>query len=220
MFIIFRPIPFVDGMTHYILPLAYLHWIGLGLIAIAIWMFLAGMMKSGRYKYIRHGEPFVGRILHVDAMEAGTQEVPQFRFYAVIDYRHPETDELQQATVVAEDQWNHSELEKHSCTLEKGEYVTLVSLPGKVDKTLKIFGFLGLDPEREYLLKNSKPLKGVSPFTATMIAFLIAGVVLIIMAFFDVVMFSWPTGGDWKLPVGLAVVARLQQAGYQIELQE
>lgn len=128
-----------------------------------------------------------------------------FRFATIVEYRHPETDELQQATVVAEDQWALGELEKHTCTLQKGDYISLVGLPGKIDKTLRIFGFLGLDPDREYLLKKGQPLRGVSPFTASMIAFLIAGIVWLIMAFFDVVMFSFPTGGDWKLPVGLVV---------------
>ncbi len=99
-----------------------------------------------------------------------------------------------------------AELEKHLCTLSPGDYVTLVAIPGKIEKTTQLYGFLGLDPEREFLLKNGKPIQGVSPFTAVMIAFLISAIIILIMLAFDVLMFSFPTGGDWKLPVAVAVV--------------
>ena len=205
MFIVFWPLPFVQGLAHYILPLAWLHWIGFGLLAIAAYMFLSGLAKSGRYRYIREAKPFVGRILEVDAVAGGTQEHPQFKFAAQVQYRHPETDQLKLAIVEAEDLWGMSEVERHQCTLQRGDYVTLVGLPGKIDETLKIFGFLGLDPEREFLLKDDFPMRGTSPFTAMMIAFLIGGIVVLIMAACDVMMFSFPLSGDWKLPVALTV---------------
>ncbi len=73
MCVVFWPIPFVQGLSFYILPLQYLHWIGLGLIAIAMFQFLAGLVTSGRYKYVKEGTPFVGRVSSINHIACGTQ---------------------------------------------------------------------------------------------------------------------------------------------------
>lgn len=205
MFIIFWPIPFVQGLSFYILPLKGLHWIGFGLIGIGVLQFVLGIVKSGRYAYVKQGEPIIGRVVDCQPVVTGTQDAPAFQYVARVAYRHPVTDEFVVADIPELDHWAPGKEKQMSCTLKQGDYVTLVYHPGKEDKTLAVYGFLGLDPEREFILKNGQPLEGTSPFTALMITFLISFIVLLVMAGFDVLMFSCPTGGDWKLPVGLAV---------------
>lgn len=205
MFIVFWPIPFVQGLSFYILPLTWLHWIGFGLIVLGVWQYLAGLVSTGRYTYVKNGEPFTGRVLDCQKVDSGTADVPAFRHVARVEFRHPETDQHLIQDLPEPDNWSTSKLNQMSCPLKRGDYVTLVRLPGKDDSSHALYGFLGLDPEREYILKNDQPMRGTSPFTAIMVAFLIAFVVLLLMAAFDVIMFSFPIGGDWKLPTGLAV---------------
>ncbi len=205
MCVVFSPIPFVRGLSFYILPLKGLHWIGFGLIGIGVLQFVLGIVNSGRYAYVKQGEPIIGRVIDCQPVLTGTQDAPAFQHVARVAYRHPVTDEFVFSDVPELEHWSRGKEQQMSCTLKQGDYVTLVYHPGKEDKTLTVYGFLGLDPEREFILKNGQPLEGTSPFTALMITFLISFVVLLVMAGFDVLMFSFPTGGDWKLPVGLAV---------------
>jgi len=205
MFIVFWPIPFVQGLSFYILPLKWLHWIGFGLVGLGVWNYLAGLVSTGRYTYVKNGEPFMGRVLDCQKVDSGTADVPAFRHVARVEYRQPDTDQHLIQDFPEPDNWSTSKLNQMSCPLKRGDYVTLVRLPGKGDSSNALYGYLGLDPEREYILKNDQPMRGTSPFTAIMVAFLIAFVVLLFMAAFDVMMFSFPIGGDWKLPTGLAV---------------
>lgn len=205
MFIIFWPIPFVQGLSFYILPLKWLHWIGLGVIGLGVWTFLSGLVRSGRFGYVRNGQPFVGRVLDCQKMAAGTADVPAFQHVARVEFLHPETNQHQILNFPEPDTWPAGKATQYSCTLQPGEYLTLVHLPERKAAPITLYGFLGLDPEREYILKKGEPIRGTSPFSAVMIAFLIAFIVLIAMAAFDVVMFSFPISGDWKLPVGLAI---------------
>lgn len=205
MFIVFRPIPFVQGLSAYILPLQYLHWIGLGLIAIGLWKFVTSVITSGRYQYVKDGTPFVGRVIACQKVDCGTTDVPAFRHVASVEFHHPETGEHLTQDIAEPDTWSMAKVHQMSCDLQRGDYVSLVSIPGKGETHHAVYGFLGLDPEREFILKNGRPMQGTSPFTAIMISFLIGFIVLMLMATFDVVMFSFPISGDWKLPVGLAI---------------
>lgn len=205
MFVVFWPIPFVQGLSFYILPLKWLHWIGFGLIGIGIWTFFASIVSSGRFAYVKNGEPFVGRVLDCQKVVTGTEEVPTFQHVARVEYHHPESNQHVIQDFVEFDHWPASKLEKMSCQLERGDYVTLVRLPGKDDSANALYGFLGLDPEREFILKNGQPMRGTSPFNAIMVTFLIGFAVLLVMAAFDLMMFSFPVGGGWKLPLGLVV---------------
>lgn len=205
MFILIWPTSFVEGLSQYILPLKWLHWIGFGLIGIGVWKFIAGVLSSGRYAYVRDGIPFVGRVLDQQAVRTGTEEAPTFAHIARIEFQHPETNEHVVYDFQEYDHWPLMKSSQFSCQLQPGDYVTLVYLPERKSAPIALYGFLGLDPEREFVQRNGQPIKGMSPFTAIMVAFLIAFVVVLAMAFFDVMMFSFPIDGGWKLPLGLAV---------------
>lgn len=205
MFIVFWPIPFVQGLSFYILPLKYLHWIGLGLIGIGVWSALAGILTSGRYRLVKEGNPLVARVIDCQPVESGTKEAPTFFHVARVEFQHPETSEHVVFDLPELDYWPVAKREQISCVLKPGDYVTVVHLPWTKDSSFALYGFQGLNPECEYILQNGRPIRGTSPFSAVMIAFLVAFIVLLFMAGFDVLMFSFPISGDWKLPVAIAV---------------
>lgn len=196
--------PFVQGFSHYIHPLAWLHWIGLGLIVLAVLRFVGALVSSGRYDYVRNGTPLVGRVIFVGVSSEGTSEAPMFRYNVACEFDHPDTGKHQHFFFPSEDAFGVGEARKYACTLQPGDYVTLLALPGKADSTMRIYGLLGLDPELEFITKNGRPLTGMSPFSAIMVAFVVGLVILLIMGAFDLMMFSFPLSGDWKLPVAIA----------------
>lgn len=206
MCIVLHPIPFVQGLTPYLLPLKWLKWFGFGLLAIGFFKLLASRTTRGRYVYVTMGEPFVGRVLECRLLAGGTAEAPTALHVATVEFRHPQTGESQTLDFPEPDQWPANKLHEYSCTLQPGEYVTLVHLPEKQTFEPVLYGFLGLDPDREYILRKGEPLRGTSPFTAVMISFLVAFIVLLVMAGFDLMLFSFPIDGDWKLPTAIAVI--------------
>lgn len=209
---VFAPMPFVVTISYYILPLGYLDWIGAGLLLIAFLVYLIQFFSSGLFAYIKTGQPVVGRILIPAFQDAGNAELPMFRLAAGVEYRHPENDAQMFATCVTEDQWGASDVENFSQDFERGEYVTLVAQPESVESTVKLYGYLGLDPDREYILKNGRPIKGVSPSTALLISFAILAALGVLMMGIHVVITSVPDGGaPWKFvaAAGAGLVAGL-----------
>lgn len=197
--IVFAPMPFVVTISNYILPLRYLDWIGAGLFLIAIVVYLVNLFSPGRFVYVKTGHPIVGRILVPAFQDAGNADLPMFRLTAGVEYEHPENNAQMFATCVSEDQWGASDVEKFSQDFERGEYVTLVAKPDSIESTLKLYGYLGLDPEREYVLKNGRPVKGISPTTALLISFAVLGALGVLMMGIHVVITSIPDGGaPWK----------------------
>lgn len=196
---VFAPMPFVVTISNYILPLGYLEWIGAVLILFAIIAYLKNLFSSGLFAYVKTGQPIVGRILVPAFQDAGNGELPMFRLAAGVEYRHPENNAQMFATCVTEGQWGASDVEKFSQDFDRGEYVTLVAQPESVEATIKLYGYLGLDPDREYVLKNGRPIKGVSPTTALLISFAILGALGVLLMGIHVVLTSIPDGGaPWK----------------------
>lgn len=210
--IVFAPMPFVESISYYILPLAYLDWVGAALILFGVIAFVRNLVSSGLFSYVTTGEPIIGRILTPAVQDAGNAEMPMFRLAAGVEYRHPENNALMFATCVTEDQWGTADAEKLTQDFEAGDYVTLVAQPESVESTLKLYGYLGLDPDREYILKNGRPLKGVSPGTAVLIALAVLAILGIILMGIHVAIFSIPSGGAiWKFlaAAGIGLITAL-----------
>jgi hypothetical protein len=205
MCLVLWPVPFVQGLSHYILPLKWLHWIGLGLFALAGIQSVQTLFSSGRRAYLRQGIPFPGRVISIQHAFSGTAEAPLFHFAVTVEFDDPQTGEHRQSTVISPDGWRAAKMPRYECSLHPGDYVVLVALPDKFDSSLTVYGLLGLNPECEFITKDGRPLQGLSPYTAVMTAFLIGFIIVLCMAAFDVMMFSIPISGDWKIPLGLAV---------------
>jgi hypothetical protein len=69
---------------------------------------------------------------------------------AEIQFRHPETKEVL-SSVVFSKQFPADKRARYDTSVNVGDYVTAVSLPGKFGATLALYGFLGLNPQRNFL---------------------------------------------------------------------
>src|SRR4051812_46639929 len=56
-------VPGVETLAYYLLPLAYLEWIGLGLLVLAIGQAVHYSLRRGAFRYVRDGETLVARIV-------------------------------------------------------------------------------------------------------------------------------------------------------------
>ena len=93
------PLPIVQTMGLYFLPLAYLTWIGLAILAFGAVGMITSAMRSGPYRYVEEGVPIVARILALRLVPALIHEgqVTQNRFEATFEYLDPETGVLKAA---------------------------------------------------------------------------------------------------------------------------
>ena len=150
-------VEFVNQAAYYILVLKYLDWIGLALIVGSVVLGVYYLVSSGHYAYIQKGHPLPARILHIGHLLEGTKEIPLFRFIVCVEYRHPETGKIDYATVRSSELYHYKEVTRYRTTLQPGDYVTGVYLPEKSISSLRLYGFLGLNPNIHMILKDGKP---------------------------------------------------------------
>jgi hypothetical protein len=211
----FAPLPIVESISHYFLPLAYLNYIGLGLLALSAFVWLKNRLSMERLVYVRNGVPFAGRVISVDRPVTQTllpetkQLVERFRFVVKIEYDDPETHARSETVQLSDEEWDTKVMAEYEPGVTPGDYVTLVAMPGRIAETVRLYGFLGLDPDRDYITRNGRPLTGMSPFTAVIISMAVfAALWLLVMVLF--VLFScMPKEFSWKpaiLFMGLGVV--------------
>jgi hypothetical protein len=159
--------PIVRELGFYLVPLAHLDWIGLGLLALAGIGALLHYARADRYAYVRDGIPFIARILCRKYVIQG-REARTFSFLAGVDFRHPETGRIQTAWI-GSDPLNAAfgKAERYQPVYHVGDYVTAVYLPGKFEKTARIYSLLGLNPDIGYIEKDGQPWQpGLSFFVA------------------------------------------------------
>lgn len=139
--------PQVRGAGQTILPLAYLDWIGAGLLVLAVIGFLRRLYSLGPYAYVERGTPLVGRICsQVVRCSLITNGQPtMYQFAALVECLDPYSGELLLAEVRSTDFY---ESKRHELTTSYlvGDYATLVYLPGRPADSLQLYGFLGLRP--------------------------------------------------------------------------
>ena len=140
-------VPGVDTLGLYFLPLAYLTWIGFGALALAPLVWLDSRLRPGRLRYASHGVPLVVRIVDLvmgpSLVVNGTPT--QYAFTACVAFRHPETDVL--ATVqLRSEGFPTSQRGDYDTPFRVGDYVTALYLPGRFEKSLNLYAFLGLSP--------------------------------------------------------------------------
>jgi hypothetical protein len=135
----------VKEVGKYILPFAYLSWIGWGAAVIWVAAFLGSRFRLGPYRYVRDGIPTVARILEiVKAPSVIVEGTPsQHAFNAIIEVRHAGSDKPVLAQVKSFDfgTWRK---DAYHTTYRVGDYATAVYLPNEFEKSLQMYGFLGL----------------------------------------------------------------------------
>jgi hypothetical protein len=141
------PLPFVQECALYILPLQYLFWIGFGLGFAAIAQFLFDRVFSGPYRYVERGIPLVVRIWSVDLRVVQTiNGTPVYRYFAVLEYRDPESGDLRVSEVSTRELSQFHVSIGLATTYRAGDYASAVYFPGKLAKSLRLYGFLELKP--------------------------------------------------------------------------
>lgn len=226
---VFAPLPIVESMSHYFLPLGYLSYIGIGLLALSVIVWVKNRFSMERYAYVRDGIPVVGRVVSVERpitqemLPETKQIVERFRFAVRVEYEDPESRSRSETLQLSDEQWDTKVIAQYEAGVEPGDYVTLVALPGRIAESVRLYGFLGLDPDRDFITRNGRPLTGMSPFTAVVIAMgILAGlwalvIVLFVMSSCMPEEFAWKPGllfsaaGIVLCVIGMRVIFRLER---------
>jgi hypothetical protein len=150
-------LPFVHTMALYILPLAYIKWLGLILGAVGIVTHLTGGEYKKHTRYVTEGQPGWGRVTDLALAPAMVQngQVINYFFSASYSIRRPDSSELAVLNDTSRPVETH--LKDFTDTrFRVGDYVPIVWLPGKFEKTVKIYDFLGLTEESDLVRFDSK----------------------------------------------------------------
>ncbi len=206
-FLIFAPWDLVHRLSFYVIPLGYLGPAGYALIVVAILRAIRDRLSLQRFEYVTAGTPIIGRVLSVEPWVIRSQHentIPvadYFQFQVTVEYDDPETRKHEFATIVNDEVWKYSQFSEYAVDLHPGDYVTLVGLPAQFRETLKLYGFLGLDPKREFLLYRGHPLASTSSLNAILISKLVVPGLCLIAGLQLLMTFCFPL--EWRLPITL-----------------
>jgi hypothetical protein len=132
----------------YVLPLAYLSWIGCGLLVLGAGTWLSSKFRRGPIQYLEEGVPIVARIralvLRPTAVFNG--QPSSYAFSAAVDYRDPVLGGLVIKQFDSRS-FSASAKDKYRTSYRVGDYVTAVYLKSNPVKTLRLYGFLELRPD-------------------------------------------------------------------------
>jgi hypothetical protein len=172
--------PGIDVLAQYVLPLAYLDWIGVGFLAFAAIAVVERARRGGPFAYVRDGVPLVARVLQLHKSPSViVNGVPtHYALHAGVALRHPLTGEVCQATLKSSD-FSADARHRYEAPFRVGEYVTAVYLPGKFEKSLRLYAFLDLHP-RHTLRQGAS--EGQSPWMAVLLVAGLAGMFLVLFA--------------------------------------
>jgi hypothetical protein len=144
----FGQLPILKVWGLYVLPLAYLSWIGVGLLVLGAVGWISGKVRRGPIQYVEEGIPLVARIrdLVLQPTMVVNGQPTTYAFKSAIEYRDPDTGAL--VTGQAESRGlSSSAKDKYRTSYRVGDYVTAVYLKSNPAKTLRLYGFLELRPD-------------------------------------------------------------------------
>lgn len=141
-------LPIFKEFGLYVLPLAYLSWIGCGLLVIGAVVWLSSKSRRGPIQYVEEGIPLVARIreLVLRPTTVVNGQASTYAFTAGIEYRDPSTGAI--VTGKAESRaFSASTKDRYRTSYRVGDYATALYLKSNPAKTLRLYGFLELRPE-------------------------------------------------------------------------
>lgn len=140
--------PGLDVLARYVLPLAYLPWIGLGLLTLGAGAYVALALHTGPFRYVRHGIPIAVRVMDVVKSPAAlvNGSPSTHAFFATVAFKHPATGEAVLTTVRSDD-FSSARKDAYDVPFKVGDDVTGVYLPNRLEKTLRLYPFLDLSPD-------------------------------------------------------------------------
>jgi hypothetical protein len=153
---------FVQQMAVFIPPLEWLTWIGAGGLSATVGAWLWMKLAPSRFDCVAQGKPFAARVRQVGLIaEAQPGGGAYYKMAADLEFPHPETGHMMTATTVSDpvSPYGIINASRYRCLLQPGDYATAVYLPAKGIESLRLYGFLGLNPEIEFLLKDGQPIR-------------------------------------------------------------
>lgn len=179
--LLLRSAPGIDTLAQYILPLQYLAWIGGAALAAAAFLSIELVRHTGPFRYVRDGMPLTARVLALTkAPTVIVNGVPsRHAFTAHVLFKHPESGELIHRQVQSND-FPSSQKDQYDTPFRVDDYVTAVYLPGKLEKTLRVYALLALSPAHDLRIRV-RGSDGESPAKAAALA-------LVVVAFFAVLL--------------------------------
>jgi hypothetical protein len=171
--------PRIDVLAQYVVPLAYLDWIGLGCFALAGLAFVERVRRAGPFVYVRDGIPLAARVLELHkAASAIVNGVPStYALHAAVALRHPEAGDVRTA-ILKSNTFSASARDRYDAPFRVGDYVTAVYLPGHFEKSLRLYAFLDLNPR---LSLHRGASEGESPWKVALLVAVVAGLFLVLI---------------------------------------
>lgn len=141
-------LPFVKTLGLYILPLAYLAWIGVGICAIGVWAYLYASDYRKARKYVELGDAAFGHVAALTKVPGTVVngQTTTKKFLAHLELRRPLTGEATETTVTSAE-FPAQGSENVSTRFRVGDWVPVVWLPGEFDSTLQVYDFVEAMPE-------------------------------------------------------------------------
>jgi hypothetical protein len=131
----------------YLTPFANLQWVSWLGVAIGVLMLFdtRNPWKTDPYVYLRTGIPVVGRIVDLcQEVAVRTNGIPTRIAYDVyFEFPDPRTQELTVARLRSE----KLPVRGTAVKCRVGDYRTALYLPGQLEKSLKLYGFTGVNPD-------------------------------------------------------------------------
>lgn len=199
------PWPFVQMLSWYILPLAYLDWVGWFLLALAVVSLLRNVTSIGLLKYVRDGRVTIATVQQVGVVTGGNKEYPTGRFVAEVSFVNPETGRPQALSISTPDQYAGFLFSKMESGIAAGDRVAVVYIPGQIEQA-QILGWLGVHPEIDLLRRKGRPLAPLSPLFTAGVVLGVMGIFWLLLGFLFTMGCYLPIDDD-GMWVGVAAIA-------------
>ena len=171
--------PAVQAFSLYILPLAYIGWLGAVLVLVYFAMVAFRLRGDGQVRYLTHGIPVVGQVTDLvkkPTVVINSSEV-SFAYEATVTMVHPYSGAVVSETITSED-LPASQKGRYRTSLRVGDLVTVLHLPERADGPFQLYGFLGHDPDARLIYRDPE-VSGISDtLAAALVVSSIAALIL------------------------------------------
>lgn len=164
-------LPIVREWGLFVLPLQYITWIGVGLGFLGIAAYLSNLVRLGPYRYVVEGIPLPVRIrtLELRPTSIVNAQPATYRFFASVDFPDPVTGTLRSVETSSND-FSAGAKDGLTTSYRVGDYATAVYLAEDFEQTLRLYGFLDLNPAIGLLRRDGSDSGSVFKLALLMLA--------------------------------------------------